>query len=108
MSTSAGAIIEIMSSRKLTYLVCGLLAVQSVCFLLGGVVSPPPNTSTQVLGTKCVDRDADIHGDRWFYSHGEGRCDSIPDLESAPHDLTAENIVFAFQMPRPGTALEYS
>ena len=43
-----GCIIENMSGRKLTYVVSGLLVMQILCFLLGAIVSPTPNSSMQV------------------------------------------------------------
>ena len=55
MAVSGGAIIENMSSRKLTYLVVLLLALFLASFFLGAVVSPKPNGSTQITATKCVD-----------------------------------------------------
>ena len=56
---SAGAIIEIMSSRKLTYLVVLLVLLQIGCFFLGAIVSPIPNGSMQYLATKCIDPKGD-------------------------------------------------
>lgn len=61
MATPGGAIIENMSSRKLTYLVCALIAVQLFTFFLGAFVSPSPNSSSQITATKCIDNDADTH-----------------------------------------------
>jgi len=95
-----GCIIENMSSRKLTYVVCGLLALQVGCFLLGAIVSPNPNASMQFLAAKCVDLDGGTT-DAWFYQRGEGACDKIQSLVNPHHakQLGPENIVFSFQMP---------
>ena len=43
-----GTIIENMSGRKLMYVVSGLIVLQILCFLIGAIVSPTPNSSMQV------------------------------------------------------------
>ena len=51
---SEGSVIENMSSRKLGYVLAGASSFLLLCFLLGALVSPMPNTSMQYLATKCV------------------------------------------------------
>ena len=96
------SIIESMSSRKLTYLVALLALCQLGCFFLGALVSPPPNAANNILATKCVDPAGDTKSEAWFYLRGEGGCkriESFSDPEAQKMQLTAENIVFSFQMP---------
>jgi len=50
------SIIESMSTRKLTYVVATLLTMQMLCFLIGALVSPTPNSSMQYIATKCIDK----------------------------------------------------
>ena len=114
LSTMSSSIIESMSSRKLSYLVLILATGQILCFFLGALISPSPNTSMTLTATKCVDEKADINGDEWFYPRGdqEGKCkriDSFSSKEASDMQLTAENIVFSFQMPhaREGRQLDY-
>ncbi len=109
---STAPILESMSTRKLCYVVGGLSLVWAGCLLAGAVVSPKPNSSMQVSGTKCVDRTPGAAGDRWFYPRGRGKCQSIPDFDSQETldmGLTADNIVFAFHLPhkREKAQLEY-
>lgn len=109
---SQGAIIEVMSSRKLTYLVLLMLAAQLTSFLLGAIVAPNPNSSMQLLATKCVDPKANMESDEWFYPRGEGKCKSIESFsapEAAEQHLSADHIVFSFQLPLPreGIQLDY-
>ncbi len=98
---STAPILESMSSRKLCYMVGGLAVVWVGC-LAAGALSPKPNRAMQFTATKCVDDEADVKGDRWFYPRGEGRCRSVPDFDSEETQamgLSADNIVFAVQMP---------
>ncbi|XP_040576781.1 protein wntless [Lepeophtheirus salmonis] len=108
---TVGAIIENMSGRKVGLVVGSLILCEIVCFLLGAVVSPRPNSSDNILATKCID----YKGDRkaWFYSRGPGQCprfDSFDDNETMPPGLTAENVVFTFQLPLPkeNSSLDFS
>ena len=109
---SQGAIIEVMSSRKLTYLVLLMLAAQLTSFLLGAIVAPNPNSSMQLLATKCVDPKANMESEEWFYPRGTGKCQSIESFsapEAAEQHLSADHIVFSFQLPLPreGIQLDY-
>ena len=101
----AGSIIENMSTRKLGYVLAGLSACLFSCFLIGALVSPTPNSSMSVLASKCIDFSGGKDEDAWFYPRGkEGACrkiDKLDDPEAADMKLTAENIVFAFQIPLP-------
>jgi len=106
-----GCIIENMSSRKLTYVVLGLVTLQFLCFLIGAVVSPTPNSSMQYLATKCVDVNGGSDEEAWFYPRGKGSCNAIQSLTDPGNakDLGPDNIVFSFQMPHPreGKKLNY-
>lgn len=109
----AGSIIENMSSRKLSYVLAFLSSILVFCFLLGALVSPSPNSSMQYLATKCVDPSAGKDPDMWFWPRGKGACkriDKFTDAEAARDQLTADHIVFAFQMPLPRNkvAIDYS
>ena len=64
-------------SRKLTYVVLGLVTLQFLCFLIGAVVSPTPNSSMQYLATKCVDLKGGQDEDAWFYPRGKGNFPHI-------------------------------
>ncbi len=100
----AEAIIEQMSNRKLGYVLATLSTILVFCFLIGALVSPSPNTSMQYLATKCVDKSGGKNKDVWFYSRGKGACQRIErfdDQEAADMELTANHIVFTFQMPLP-------
>lgn len=111
MAVPGGAIIENMSSRKLTYLVVVLLLLFISSFFLGAIVSPKPNGVTHITATKCVDLDGDTHSDKWFYPRGAGKCDRVHDfahLDPQYDHLEADNIVFSFQLPHPGSQLDYS
>jgi hypothetical protein len=108
-----GSIIENMSSRKLGYVLGLLSTVLIICFLTGALVSPTPNASMQYLATKCVDKTAGKDSKAWFYPRGKGSCqriDRFDDPEAAKQELTADNIVFAFQMPLPrdNVQIDYS
>jgi len=105
-----GTIIENMSGRKLMYVVSGLIVLQILCFLLGAIVSPTPNSSMQLLAQKCYDKDGGKNKDKWFSLRDPsypgkknfGTCQRIHSLEEQEYGhMTAENVVFAFQMPLP-------
>eukprot|EP00094_Tigriopus_californicus_P009351 TCALIF_09017-PA protein Name:"Similar to wls Protein wntless (Drosophila sechellia)" AED:0.06 eAED:0.06 QI:0/0/0/1/0.66/0.5/4/0/572 len=118
--SSHGAIIEIMSTRKLTYLVGILFLAQVATFFLGAVISPTPNSSLQVLATKCIDPKADINGyvttDFLLLKPSCANCINCKRIENFAAEseeiqhLTAEHVVFAFQIPLPRDkiALDYS
>ena len=101
---AAGAIIENMSGRKLGYILGGATLMLILCGLIGGIVSPAPNSSMQFLASKCVDKSAGKDGKKWYWPRGKGACTKIDHFdapEAAQQQLTADNIVFAFQMPLP-------
>jgi len=112
----AGAIIENMSGRKLTCIGVFLLICQIICFLVGAIWAPAPNNSDQFLATKCWDKqgrkyEADYKDEKWFYPRGKGKCKMIDKIdEAAAAQLTADDLVFAVQMPLPrfGEQLDYS
>ena len=100
---ATGSIIENMSSRKLGYILAAALISLIICGILGGVVSPTPNATMQYLATKCIDKSAGQgENDPWFWPRGKGACQSIEHFDDPKaQDLTADNIVFTFQMPLP-------
>ncbi|KAK2724869.1 hypothetical protein QYM36_001367 [Artemia franciscana] len=107
----SGAIVENLSGRKLAVLTGFLLACLISCFLLGGLVAPAPSNVQVALGVKCLDPTFNKSG--WFYSRGKGACQSIEDFTDPlvlQRSLTANNIVFSFQLPLPreGVSLDYS
>lgn len=107
----AGAIIENMSGRKLTFIGIFLLICQVICFLVGAIWAPAPNNSDQFLATKCWDKDGSIGQDQWFVPRGRNKCKMIDKIDDATAaHLTADNLVFSIQMPQPryGQQLDYS
>ena len=113
----AGAIIENMSGRKLAFVGGILVVCQVLSFLVGAIFAPSPNNSEQMLATKCYDRDGPGNGknrddSKWFYTRGKGSCETIDNIPEKAETtvLTADNVVFAFQMPLPkhGDEIDYS
>ena len=52
-----------------------------------------------------------LFSDKWFYPTGAGKCDRVHDfahLDPQFEHLEADNIVFSFQLPHPGSQLDYS
>ena len=103
----AGAIIENMSGRKLAILGAVLVLCQILSFLVGALFAPSPNNTDQLLATKCYDAD-----ENWFYPRGKKGCRTIEDIARTAEsiELSADNVVFSFQMPHPknGQTLDYS
>ena len=60
-----GSIIENMSSRKLGYVLTVASILLLISFLIGGLISPSPNTSMQYLATKCIDESAGQNTEKW-------------------------------------------
>lgn len=109
-----GTILENLSGRKLTILVCALLVCQVICFLVGGLIAPIPSSVQNILPTICKDIPGSFNDTTiWLYSRGNGKCERIPDEEflSDNRDISLANqIVFVYQMPLPrdGKILDYS
>jgi len=108
----AGAIIENMSGRKLAMIGSALLVSQIVCFLVGAVFSPAPNNSNQHLATKCYNPQGSKDKTTWFVPNGKSACRRIESIDEQGPDnhLTANNVVFAVQMPhkKQNTELDFS
>ncbi|KAK4316507.1 hypothetical protein Pmani_012363 [Petrolisthes manimaculis] len=108
----AGAIIENLSGRKLGILIMFLLLCQVVCFLVGALIAPAPSSVLSVLGTKCVDKQ--YSREKWYYPRGKGRClhriSDPQDPEVAKQGISANHIIFTFQIPSPkdNQVLDYS
>ena len=53
---------------------------------------------------QCVDKSGGLDAKSWFWPRGKGSCqkiDRFDDPEASKEKLTADNIVFAFQLPHP-------
>ncbi|XKL62438.1 hypothetical protein PGB90_002271 [Kerria lacca] len=103
-----GVILENLSGRKLFVLVSVLMVLLVACFLIGGLVAPPPSNAEHFIAIKCFDYD----NTSWFYTRGEGRCNEYNlhyhiDIEN---DQIADKVVFVFQIPTPkdNIILDYS
>ena len=62
--------------------------------------APSPWTHTTVKGTKCVAQQ-DLEQE-WFWPSGNHKCHSLPandSLTPLQHNVSLQNIVFAFQVP---------
>uniref|UniRef100_A0A6A7G0D7 Protein wntless n=1 Tax=Hirondellea gigas TaxID=1518452 RepID=A0A6A7G0D7_9CRUS len=107
-----GAIIENLSGRKLSVLIGFLIACQFSCFLLGGLVSPAPTSVTPVLAIKCYDKQ--YNSSRWYQSRPDTEAcanfHSLDDPILQEKHVTAEDIIFVFQIPLPKNRqdLDYS
>lgn len=97
----AGTILENLSGRKLSILVTILLVCQVVCFLIGGLVAPPPASQQGILSTVCLDENPSLSdSNRWFTP----KCRPTIDLHdpASTKGLNASNFVFAIKMPLYG------
>ena len=112
-----GGFIEKMSERKLLLVGIFLILCQVLSFLVGAIFAPSPNNSEQLLAVKCHDADGPGYGserndNKWFTPRVKGGCISIDKIAETAEsvDLTADNVVFAFQMPLPkqGMNIDYS
>ncbi|KAK8746066.1 hypothetical protein OTU49_017247 [Cherax quadricarinatus] len=107
----AGAIIENLSGRKLGVLIVFLMICQVVCFLVGALIAPAPSSVMSILGTKCIDKN--YRKDKWYWTRGKGKCQSIIDLQDPVIEdlhINANNMIFTFQAPSPKSKyiLDYS
>ncbi|XP_072048418.1 protein wntless homolog [Amphiura filiformis] len=94
----AGAILEDLSTKKLSVFVAGLFVLQVVCFLLGGLIAPNPTAANTHLASKCVDKTFNLTG--WFQPWGPKQCQKVRDFEEATRQgIQANEIVFSVQMP---------
>ncbi|XP_018007690.1 protein wntless isoform X2 [Hyalella azteca] len=104
-----GAIIENLSGRKLSVLIALLMICQLCCFLLGGLIAPAPTSASTVLGTKCYDRN--YNSSKWYQSRPvKQMCHSFDSLDELESGITADDIIFVFQVPIPRekTILDFS
>ncbi|XP_070563291.1 protein wntless homolog [Ptychodera flava] len=98
----AGAVLENLSTRKLIVLCVGLLLLQIVFFLVGGLIAPSPTSAVVHLANKCVDHGKHLHKHQWFTPWGPNhiKCEKVKDFDEAiQRQITAEQIVFAIEMP---------
>ncbi|CAM9789789.1 protein wntless homolog [Lampetra fluviatilis] len=97
-----GAIIENMSSRKLLAVGAVVLLLQTMAFLVGGLISPNPTAAMRYLATKCV-RERDSGPNSWLEPWGPAACVKLRDLDEATERrIEANRIVFSIHMPHPG------
>ncbi|KAF2360316.1 hypothetical protein FHG87_008927 [Trinorchestia longiramus] len=107
-----GAIIENLSGRKLSVLIALLMLCQFLCFLMGGLVAPAPTSADDILGTKCYDKS--YNSSKWYQQRPVrlacNRIDDLDDSVGLERHITAENIIFVFQVPpmKGNVKLDYS
>lgn len=105
-----GVVLETLNIRKLICFGLFMGIIQISFFLIGGLISPSPNTSDQILMTKCIDYSND--SSRWHFTRPllNESCREIysdGDLEDVvPADVGASQIVFVGQFPRPRDGME--
>lgn len=91
-----GTIIKNLSGKKLCVLVSCLIACQAICFLVGGLFTPPPASTQPILATKCIDDNNEANDTTKFFFRPCSLLDEHDD-----HSLYPNKIVYAFQMPHP-------
>lgn len=104
-----GVVLETLNIRKLLAFGLCMLLVQLTSFLIGGLLSPSPNSTEQILMSRCVDRSGDVK--KWLYVRhfdvnvSGSNCDNLLDSgdldEVAPDDLGENQLVFIAQFPHP-------
>ncbi|VUZ48569.1 unnamed protein product [Hymenolepis diminuta] len=111
-----GVVLETLNSKKLIAFGVFILLAQTSFFLIGGLISPAPNTHEQILLSKCVDRETtpENRNDKWFFLRPRSSnqtCREI--LENEPLEeigpkmnITADNIVFVAQFPHPRSGFD--
>lgn len=89
----AGAVIEMMSTRKMVLLVLALLLFQITFFLIGGLVAPAPSYAQQHTMTNCRSTGNDDPVTR-------STCEEVPDLYKDTMDMDPEQLVLVAHIPR--------
>ncbi|ELU00943.1 hypothetical protein CAPTEDRAFT_179639 [Capitella teleta] len=92
----AGVVLETLSNRKLLGLVIGVLVLQVVAFLIGGLIAPAPNSATSLLATKCLGEITEPPLRDWLEPWGQNKCVSIQSIDEVFHD---KELVFAVRFP---------
>ncbi|KAK4470126.1 hypothetical protein MN116_005710 [Schistosoma mekongi] len=106
----AGVVLETLNVWKLVTFGCLMLAVQICFFLIGGLIAPAPNTTDQILMSKCIDRSKDAL--KWHFARpisNESCQEILPDgdiEEFVPPDVDANSIVFIAQFPHPRDGMD--
>lgn len=96
----SGTILENLSGRKISVLVAVLLILQVICFLIGGLIAPRPDTDQMITALPCKDQfgkqnDTSV----WYYTRGKGRCAEIPSSEIEKDAAKMANqLVYVFQV----------
>lgn len=111
-----GVILETLSSKKLVAFGVIILIAQTSFFLIGGLISPAPHSSEQILLSKCVDLEStpEMFSNKWFFLRPQlsnqpcGKILGDKPLEeiAAEPNITAENIVFVAQFPHPRSGVD--
>ncbi|CAH8529763.1 unnamed protein product [Dicrocoelium dendriticum] len=105
----AGVVLETLNVWKLSAFGTLMFIALVSFFVIGGLVSPSPNSSEQILMSRCVDYSGD--SSKWIYvrhfeSNGSGtNCGEIlPDGdldEVIPEGVDENQLVFVAQFPHP-------
>ncbi|KAG1669603.1 Protein wntless [Nymphon striatum] len=110
----AGTILENLSGKKLAIISVVLIICQIVCFLVGALIAPAPSNVQTVIGTKCIrsKKDARENTPKFYIpraKQAEKRCFSVNSFDDPyinRNRITANQIVFAYQIPIPKDGLE--
>lgn len=91
---------SLLASQVRTALVYGTTHPRTITTVAHAPPAPSPWTHTTVKGTKCVAQQ-DLEQE-WFWPSGTHKCYSLPandSLTTLQHNVSLQNIVFAFQVP---------
>lgn len=111
----AGVILETLNTKKLISFGVVVLLAQVAFFLIGGLISPAPNTYESIILSKCVDRETTptTRNSKWFFlrPHTSNQTcrEILPDEDLdvvAPEDIDADQLVFVAQFPHPKSGYE--
>ncbi|XP_022102894.1 protein wntless homolog [Acanthaster planci] len=103
----AGAVLENLSSKKLSVFCLCLLVVQIACFLVGGLIAPAPSSAHNILTTKCIDPSFNLK--KWFQPRGPHACDKVRDFDEATkRGIYADWIVFSAKVPHDPNTMHRS
>ncbi|CAH8856722.1 unnamed protein product [Trichobilharzia szidati] len=106
----AGVVLETLNVWKLASFGGLMLVVQICFFLIGGLIAPAPNTTDQIIMSKCIDRSGDPL--KWHFARplsNESCQDMLPDgdiEEVVPPNVDANQIVFMAQFPHPRDGMD--
>ncbi|VDM30406.1 unnamed protein product [Hydatigera taeniaeformis] len=106
-----GVILETLNSKKLIAFGVVILLAQTAFFLIGGLISPAPHSSEQILLSKCIDNEStpETFANKWFFLRPQlsnYTCKNVVDGPLDEMNITAENIVFVAQFPHPRSGVD--